>query len=207
MKLAKIEAKLRVLEPTWVGEKTIASITRGLNSTFKKSIIHFFSSRYESQYYKNYCVIVSGQYNPRIFSYIREAIHITLSFPSDKKKVTITEKEARMLVVRIARAIHHEYRHKHQQKGRGWNFQKIYKPKSKKNRLKAMYYGLPDEIDAHAYETQAERVDINRLRAAHKIGWRECEAIYMYRTCFRKTDPKIWKRFLKKVYKRNVETI
>lgn len=203
MKLEKIEAKLRKLQPKWVGEKSIASITRGLNAAFNKSIVHFYSSRYDSQYFKNYSIIVGGQYNPRIFSYIREAIQITLSFPKDKKKVTISEKEAEMLVVRIARAIHHEYRHKHQQKGRGWNMPKPYIPKFKKNRLKAMYYGLPDEIDAHAYETQAERIDINKLRSAHKIGWRECEAIYLYRTCFRETDPKIWKRFLKKVYKSN----
>lgn len=201
MKLEKIEAKLKKLQPTWVGEKSIASITRGLNAAFHKSIVHFYSSRYDSQYFKNYSVIVGGQYNPRIFSYIREKIEITLSYPKDKKKITISEKEAEMLVTRIARAIHHEYRHKHQQKDRGWNFQKTYKPKFKKNRLKAMYYGLPDEIDAHAYETQAEKVDINRLRTAHKIGWRECEAIYLYRTCFRESDPKVWYKFLKKVYK------
>jgi hypothetical protein len=68
-----------------------------------------------------------------------------------------------------------------------------------------MYYGNPDEIDAHAYETQAERLNINNLRKAHKINWTECESIYMYRLHFRKSDPKIWKRFLKKVYKLNVE--
>jgi hypothetical protein len=66
-----------------------------------------------------------------------------------------------------------------------------------------MYYGNPDEIDAHAYETQAEKLDINKLRKAHKISWQESEAIYMYRMHFRKQDPKVWKRFLKKVYKNN----
>jgi hypothetical protein len=64
-----------------------------------------------------------------------------------------------------------------------------------------MYYGNPDEIDAHAYETQAENFDINKLRKAHKIGWRESEAIFMYRKHFRNQDPKVWKKFLKKVYK------
>ena len=206
MKLAKIEAKLKKLQPKWVGEKTIASITRGLNAAFTKSIVHFYSSRYDSEYYKHYSVIVSGQYNPRILSAIPEAIHITLSFPKDKKKVTISEKEAEMLVMRIARAIHHEYRHKHQQKGRGWKYIKQYKPRIKKGRsrklyYKSLYYGLPDEVDAHAYETQAEKFDINKLRQAHKIGWRECEAIFMYRKTFRTQDPKVWKKFLKKVYK------
>lgn len=206
MKLAKIEAKLKKLQPKWVGEKTIASIIRSLNSAFTKSIVHFSSSRYDSQYFKHYSVIVSGQYNPRIFNAIPEAIQINLCFPKDKKKVTISEKEATMLVTRIARAIHHEYRHKHQQKGRGWAFLKQYKPKFKKDRIKALYYGMPDEIDAHAYETQAEKVDINKLRAAHKIGWRECEAIYLYRVYFRKNDPKVWKKFLKKVYKHGCST-
>jgi hypothetical protein len=76
-----------------------------------------------------------------------------------------------------------------------------YSPKKKQNRLKVMYYGNPDEIDAHAYETQAEKLDINKLRKAHKIGWRHSEAIFMYRKHFRNQDPKVWKRFLKKVYK------
>ena len=66
-----------------------------------------------------------------------------------------------------------------------------------------MYYGNPDELDAHAYETQAEKFDINKLRSAHKIGWRECEAIFMYRKTFRIQDPKVWQKFLKKVYKNN----
>ena len=69
--------------------------------------------------------------------------------------------------------------------------------------MKAMYYGNPDELDAHAYETQAEKLDINKLRSAHKIGWRECEAIFMYRKTFRTQDPKVWQKFLKKVYKNN----
>ena len=46
-------------------------------------------------------------------------------------------------------------------------------------------------------------LDINRLRIAHKIGWRESEAIFIYRKYFRKSDPKVWKKFLKKVYKNN----
>jgi hypothetical protein len=83
--------------------------------------------------------------------------------------------------------------------------QKEYKPKKRQNKLKAIYYGNADELDAHAYETRAERIDINKLRKAHKIGWRECEAVFMYRMHFRKQDPKIWKRFLKKVYKANAK--
>ena len=137
-------------------------------------------------------------------SAIPENILITLSFPSQKKKVTITEKESINLALKIARAIHHEYRHKHQQRGRGYVYTKQYTPKAKQNKLKVMYYGNPDEIDAHAYETQAEKLNINKLRKAHKIKWYECEAIYMYRMHFRKQDPKIWHRFLKKVYKNNL---
>ena len=107
------------------------------------------------------------------------------------------------MALKIIRAIHHEYRHKHQQKQRPFLLQKEYKPKPKQNKMKAMYYGNPDEIDAHAYETQSERIDINKLRTAHKIGWRCSEAIFMYRQNFRNQDPRIWKRFLKKVYKLN----
>jgi hypothetical protein len=139
----------------------------------------------------------------RISDIIPEHIYICLNFPADNKKVTITEQGAKNLAVKIIRAIHHEYRHKHQHKQRPLLLQKEYKPKPKQNKMKAMYYGNPDELDAHAYETQAEKLDINKLRKAHKIGWKESEAIFMYRKNFRNQDPKIWKRFLKKVYKNN----
>jgi len=209
MKLEKIEKKLAALIPTWVGEKHIPSIIRQLNKTFYKSIIYFESQRYDDDYYKEHSVIVSGQYCPRIMSAIPENILITLSFPRENKKAKISVMGAENLALKITRAIHHEYRHKHQQKGRGYKFTKQYSPKSKQNRFKAMYYGNPDEIDAHAHETQAEvrygRLNINKLRKAHKIGWRESEALFMYRLHFRKHDPKVWKRFLKKVYKSNEE--
>jgi len=201
MKLEKIEKKVNKLISSWVGDKHIPSIIRQLNKSFHKSIIYFTSSRYDDDFYDDHSVIVSGQYCPRIFSAIPENILITLSFPSKFKRATINAKCAKNLAVKIIRAIHHEYRHKHQQRGRGYVYTKQYTPKKKQNRFKVMYYGNPDEIDAHAYETQAEKLDINKLRKAHKIGWRESEAIFMYRIHFRKSDPKVWKRFLKKVYK------
>ena len=205
MKLEKIQKKIDKLAPTWVGEKSVPSIIRGLNKTFHKSIIYFTSNRYDEEYFEHHSVIISGQYCPRIFSAIPENILITLSFPKNNKKVLITEQEAKHLAIKITRAIHHEYRHKHQQRGRGYVYTKQYTPKRKQDRLKVIYYGNPDEIDAHAYETQAEKLDINRLRIAHRISWRESEAVFMYRKHFRNKDPKVWKKFLKKVYK-NVST-
>lgn len=209
MKLEKIEKKVNKLISTWVGQKHVPSIIRALNKTFYKSIIYFQSDRYEGEYYEEHSVIVSGQYCPRILSTIPENILITLSFPKKKKKVKITEEGARNLALKIIRAIHHEYRHKHQQRGRGYKFTKQYSPKPKQNRFKVMYYGNPDEIDAHAHETQAETIcgkfNINKLRKAHRVSWKESEAVFMYRLHFRKHDPKVWKRFLKKVYKSNEE--
>lgn len=204
MKLEKIERKINKLISTWVGQKHIPSIIRALNKSFEKSIVYFSSGRYEDEYFEDHSVIVSGHYCPRIFSAIPENILITLSFPKATKKATITEECAKNLAIKIIRAIHHEYRHKHQQRGRGYVHTKQYRTKKgQRNRLKLEYYGNPDEIDAHAYETQAEKLDINKLRKAHKIDWRESEALFMYRLHFRKHDPKIWKRFLKKVYKNN----
>jgi len=204
MKLEKIEKKVNKLASSWVGEKHIPSIIRELNRTFQKSIIYFTSTRFEEEYFEDHSIIVSGQYCPRIFSMIPENILITLTFPKHQKKATITDAGARNLALKIIRAIHHEYRHKHQQRGRGYVYTKQYKTKNgQKNRFKLEYYGNPDELDAHAYETQAEKLDINKLRKAHRIGWKESEAIFMYRLHFRKSDPKVWKRFLKKVYKNN----
>lgn len=205
MKLERIEKKVFALAENWVGEKHIPSMIRELNSAFKKYIVCFSSGRFDEEYYPDHNVIVNGHYCYRIRDIIPEHIYIQLNFPKEVKKAIITEKGAKNLALKIVRAIHHEYRHKHQQRGRHWLIQKEYKPKPKQHKLKAMYYGNPDELDAHAYETQAERLNINKLRAAHKIGWRESEAIFMYRMHFRSADPKVWKKFLKKVYKLNVE--
>ena len=202
MKLRIIETKVNKLIPTWVGDKHIPSIIRGLNKQFKKGIVHFTSDKFEDDYYPEHSVIVSGQYCPRIMSMIPENILITLSFPADQKRAIISEECAKNLALKIIRTIHHEYRHKRQQRGRGYVYTKQYNvKKGVRNRFKLHYYGNPDEIDAHAYETQAEHLDINRLRVAHRIDWRESEAVFMYRKHFRKRDPKVWKRFLKKVYK------
>lgn len=203
MKLQRIEKKVYALAETWVGKRHIPTMIRGLKKAFEHNIVTFSSDRFEDDYYPDHNVIVNGHYCNRISDIIPEHIYIQLNFPKGLKKITITEKGAKNLAVKIIRAIHHEYRHKHQQKQRPFLLQKEYKPKSKQNKMKAMYYGNPDELDAHAYETQAEKFDINKLRTAHKIGWRECEAIFMYRLHFRKQDPKVWQRFLKKVYKNN----
>lgn len=202
MKLEAVKKKLAKISPSWVGEKHVPSLIRQLNKTFLKSKLYFDSSRYEDLYYKEHAVIVSGQYCPRVMG-IPENMIITLSFPKDQKKIKLSKKAARFLELKILRTIYHEYRHKHQQKHRGWNYTKQYR--SKTSTPKQRYYGNPDELDAHAYETIVEwdngNFDINKLRNANKIGWRECEAIFLYRIHFRKSDPKIWKRFLKKVYK------
>lgn len=134
-----------------------------------------------------------------------------MSAPKDQKKVVLSKKGAWNLKMKILRTIVHEYRHREQHRQQGFIQPKRYNPAKKAaNRLKLSYYGMPDEVDAHAYETKVESsfglLDINRLRTAHKIGWRESEAIFMYRKYFRKSDPKVWKKFLKKVYKNNGKT-
>lgn len=203
MQIERIEKKVYAIANSWVGEKHIPSMVRSLNKAFKRNIVCFSSARFEGEYYKDHNVIINGHYCQRISDFVPEHIFINLNFPKECKKVTITEKGAKNLAIKIIRAIHHEYRHKYQQRNRPLLLQKEYKPKPKQNKLKAMYYGNPDELDAHAYETQAEKFDINKLRSAHKISWRECEAIFMYRKTFRTQDPKVWKKFLKKVYKNN----
>jgi hypothetical protein len=204
MQLQKIEKKIYALSENWVGQKHIPSMIRSLNAAFKRNIVCFSSERFEGEYFEDHNVIVNAHYCNRISDFIPEHIFIALHFPVDSKKAIITEKGAKNLAIRIIRAIHHEYRHKHQQSLRPRLLQKEYKPKPKQNRMKAMYYGNPDELDAHAYETQAEKLNINKLRRAHKISWKDSEAVFMYRQTFRKQDPKIWQKFLKKVYKNNL---
>lgn len=209
MKIELIERKLEELASNWVGEKHLPTIIRQLNSSFHRSILYFSSNRYQADYYKDHSIIISGQYCPRIRSYVPENIIICLSAPKDQKKVLLSKKGALNLKMKILRTIVHEYRHREQHRQQGFIQTRKYKPHKDiiGNKLKLAYYGMPDELDAHAYETKVESsfglLDINRLRVAHKIGWRESEAIFMYRKYFRKSDPKVWKKFLKKVYKNN----
>ena len=167
MKLEKIEKKVNKLIPSWVGDKHIPSIIRELNKTFHKSIIYFTSNRYDEEYFDHHSVIVSGQYCPRILSTIPENILITLSFPKNKKKVLITEKESENLALKIIRAIHHEYRHKHQQRQRPFLLQKPYEPKPKQNKMEAMYYGNPDELDA--YKTKNRKFIHDALNVSYDV--------------------------------------
>lgn len=204
MQLKKIEKKINKLAPNWVGKKHIPSMIRQLNKEFKRTLVCFSSERFDDEYYEDHNVIVSGHYCNRISDIIPEHIYICLNFPKGLKKIKITEDGAKNLAIKIIRAIHHEYRHKYQQRKRPFLLQKPYKPKPKQNKMKALYYGNPDELDAHAYETQAEHLDINKLRRAHKITWKQSEAVFMYRQNFRNQDPKIWHKFLKKVYKNNL---
>ena len=48
-----------------------------------------------------------------------------------------------------------------------------------------MYYGNPDELDAHAYETQAEEININNLRKAHNfLDLRDITSAMIKAACF-----------------------
>jgi hypothetical protein len=203
MRLSLIEKKVNKVVLKWNGRKHIPTMIRQLNKEFKRTLVCFSSDRFDQPYFKEHNVIVSAHYCGRISDIIPEHIFISLNFPKRVKKITFTRVSIQNLALKIIRAIHHEYRHKHQHRKRPLILQKPYVPKFRQNKFKVMYYGNPDEIDAHAYETQAEKLDINKLRKAHKISWQESEAIYMYRMHFRKQDPKVWKRFLKKVYKNN----
>lgn len=199
--LKKITAKLEALIPTLVGERSIPSVIRKLNSEITEGNIHFYSERYEGEYYKDHQILVSGEYTTKILC-IPDNIKIILSFPVGKKKAEITEVGAKFLLTNILKTIYHEMRHRQQNRKRRKSLRpKTYKARiDEKNAAMLSYYGSPDEIDAHAFETKVDKVRLNRLRVAHKIGWKECEAIYIYRKYFRKRDSKVWKRFLKKVY-------
>ena len=213
MKLSVVDKNMADMLPLFEGDVYIPSLIRRLNTIFYKSKIRFSSTRVDAAFFKNHNVIVAGQYCPRFLD-IPEHIIITLCFPKETKKPSITKKGAINLRMRIQRAIYHEYRHMAQQKSRRGHFNLQYKkPKKidKRLKMKVSYYGMPDEVDAHAYETVVEtmlgNLDINRLRQAHKVSWKECEAVYLYRMYFRKADPKIWKKFLKKVYKHGTKGV
>jgi len=197
----KRQKQIADLIDNWVGEKRIAPLICKLNKLFKKDKVVFSSSRYDEKYYADYPIMVSGLYQSR-FMGIPDCIYIHLSLPSDKLSVTMTPKGAKNLSVNVTKVLFHELRHRQQNIKRKYQIAPTpYKVKDIERDYQMMYLGSTDEIDAYAFETKFDNVALNKLRKAHTIGWRNSEAIFMYRKNFRDQDPKVWKKFLKKVYK------
>lgn len=142
---------------------------------------------------------------------IPEHVIVSLAFPKAEKKITLSKSGAKNLELKIMKTLFHEIRHKYQckikRKYSDGSFYSLPKNVNSKDIPKLQYFGASDEIDAHAFETIVDssykKLDINRLKVANQITWRESEAIYLYRRFFRENDPKVWKKFLKKVYKNN----
>ena len=210
MKLSVVQRKLEKVSPYFLGEKHIPSLIRKLNAELNSSRIYFTSKRYEGGSFKNHSVIISAEYCPHIMG-IPEHVIVSLAFPKAEKKITLSKSGAKNLELKIMKTLFHEIRHKYQckikRKYSDGSFYSLPKNVNSKDIPKLQYFGASDEIDAHAFETIVDssykKLDINRLKVAHKITWRESEAIYLYRRFFRENDPKVWKKFLKKVYKNN----
>ena len=142
---------------------------------------------------------------------IPEHVIVSLAFPKGEKKITLSKSGAKNLELKITKTLFHELRHKQQckvkRKYTDGSYYSLPKNIKKSDIPKLQYFGSSDEIDAHAFETIVDasykKLNINKLKVASKITWRESEAIYMYRRFFRENDPKVWKKFLKKVYKNN----
>ena len=143
---------------------------------------------------------------------IPEHVIVSLAFPKDEKKITLSKSGAKNLELKLMKTLFHELRHKQQckikRKSTDGNYYPIPRNVISSDIPKLRYFGTPDEIDAHAFETIVDvsykKLDINRLKYANKITWRESEAVFLYRKFFRKNDSKVWKKFLKKVYKNNI---
>ena len=172
----KRQKQIADLIDNWVGEKRIAPLIRKLNKLFKKDKVVFASSRYDEKYYADYPIMVSGLYQSR-FMGIPDCIYIYLSLPSDKLSVTMTPKGAKNLSVNVTKALFHELRHRQQNTKRKYQIAPTpYKVKDIERDYQMMYLGSTDEIDAYAFETKFDNVALNKLRKAHKIGWRNSEA-------------------------------
>jgi hypothetical protein len=210
VKLSVVEKKLRKVSPYFLGEKHIPSIIRKLNAELNSSRIYFTSKRYDGGSFKDHSVIVSAEYCPHIMG-IPEHVIVSLSFPKEQKKINLSKLGALNLEIKIMKTLFHEIRHKYQckikRKYTDGSYYSLPKTIHASDAPKLRYFGASDEIDAHAFETVVDiaykKLNINRLKFAKKITWRESEAIYLYRRFFRENDPKVWKKFLKKVYKNN----
>jgi hypothetical protein len=184
-----------------------------LNKLFKRPKIKFSSITSEKNYKifylgldenKDDVIIVSG-----IYDYCKGEIDlIKVEFYSNYAHFLMSEKQKTNLVRKITTTIIHESRHKYHAKVKKTYSLKQYKIRnnvSEKMASNLQYYANADEIDAYAYETKVDchfgKLNINMLRSANKIKIDTSESIFAYKKYFRKTDPKIWKKFLKKVYK------
>lgn len=204
MNLARFDKKILHAIDRLGGKKLPRSIIKVLNRSFKNSGITFRSERYDQDFLEEDCIVISG-----FFYTFRQSnkIEVVLSFPKEMKEVFLGKKQLQNLEYRLTKTIVHEYRHKEQVSKKGKIRAKAYRAKTEDFELSYYmeYLGNADEIDAHAYETAIDfrfsKIDINKLRKASRITMKQSEAIWLYRKYFKNIDPKIWNRFLKKVYK------
>ena len=113
MKLSVVQRKLQNVSPYFLGEKHIPSLIRKLNSELNSSKIYFTSKRYEGGWFKNHSVIISAEYCPHIMG-IPEHVIVSLAFPKDEKKITLSKSGAKNLELKLMKTLFHELRHKQQ---------------------------------------------------------------------------------------------
>lgn len=188
------------------GPVNLTSMARRFNKLFKKPKVQVTSKILNKMQglIDGDAVIVSGSYD-----YCKGEIDlIKIELYSNNNIFLLTEKQKENFVRKITTTIIHESRHKYHAKIKKTYSFKQYKIRNKVPKEIAsniQYYANPDEIDAYAYETRVDcyfgKLNINMLRTANKIKMGASESIFAYKKHFRKTDPKIWKKFLKKVYK------
>lgn len=198
----KIEKELSNLN----GVVRISTLVGKLNKLFKRPKVKFTSKTHDLGFLSkgDDVIIVSGSYD-----YCKGEIDlIRVELYCTNASFLMSENQKANLIRKITTTIIHENRHKHHAKvKRTYSFKqyKVKKKASKEKLATLQYYANPDEIDAYAHETKVDfhfgKLDINMLRSMNKINMNSSESIFAYKRYFRKSDPKIWNKFLKKVYK------
>ena len=182
-----------------------------LNNRFygDRNIIMFTMGRYDHKGIKNNTIIPAANYTPKIYG-VDECIEVQLSFPKGRRIINLSNEELQILRVKLISIITHEITHKIQYRKRrnrpsnsSYRVNLTFVNKNIKKMIE--YLTECDEVDAHAFETIANyrygTLTREDLRDINNIKWDKCEAVYLYNKFIRYTDDRIWRKFIKKVYK------
>lgn len=189
-KLQKISTKIGKKKISW------ATLVRYLNKEFKSQSVKFRSEQSEDP-------SIEGFYNPL---YYTEDNELRYSIIIRYEKHMPKTRPRTDFYIDLLSALTHEFRHGYQDNKRNKMvyLKKLFSPgvphfhhRYKSVVMKVQYYGDYDELDAYAFEAaQAIKLQGLNLRNVGNKSW----VLSRYRKILGKYAPKLYNRFLKKLY-------
>lgn len=173
---------------TFIGDNPVrlSTICYHLNKEFKS-----LSVKFRSKLHNHYSI--SGHFNPYRFRDEGDMRYNVLITYEEKQKIVADKQFWEELMLILVHEFRHGYQNRKCPQNIGLKYSAKFNHLSKFVRAEVSYLTEPNELDAYAYET-AYAIDKNMA------NWHNHWTIERYRVFVDTYAPKLYKKFLKKVY-------